>query len=61
MISGNNMETAISIGDGLLQEADKTARLMGQSRSRLFARAINDFLQRLNEAYATCSQRKSAC
>ena len=36
------MKTAISINDDLLQEADKTARLMGVSRSRLFARRLND-------------------
>jgi len=56
-----SMKTAISIDDGLLQEADKTARLMGLSRSRLFALAVGDFLQRqrreqmllrLNEVYA---------
>jgi hypothetical protein len=56
------MKTAISIDDGLLQEADETARLMGLSRSRLFALAVGDFLQRrrlekmllrLNEVYAT--------
>jgi predicted transcriptional regulator len=55
------MKTAISIDDALLQEADETARLMGLSRSRLFARAVADFLQRrrreqmllrLNEVYA---------
>jgi predicted transcriptional regulator len=55
------MKTAISIDDGLLQEADETARLMGLSRSRLFAMAVGDFLQRqrreqmllrLNEVYA---------
>jgi metal-responsive CopG/Arc/MetJ family transcriptional regulator len=55
------MKTAISIDDGLLLEADKTARLMGLSRSRLFAVAVGDFLQRqrrermlrqLNEVYA---------
>ena len=55
------MKTAISIDDGLLQEADKTARLLGLSRSRLFAIAVGDFLQRqrreqmllrLNEVYA---------
>jgi metal-responsive CopG/Arc/MetJ family transcriptional regulator len=54
------MKTAISIDDGLLREADKTARLMGLSRSRLFAVAVGDFLQRqrrermlqqLNEVY----------
>jgi len=55
------MKTAISINDGLLQEADETARLMGLSRSRLFALAVGDFLKRqrqeqmlrrLNEVYA---------
>jgi predicted transcriptional regulator len=55
------MKTAISMDDGLLQEADETARQMGLSRSRLFALAVGDFLQRqrreqmllrLNEVYA---------
>jgi hypothetical protein len=55
------MKTAISINDGLLRDADKTARLMGLSRSRLFALAMADFLERqrgeqmlrrLNEVYA---------
>jgi len=55
------MKTAISIDDLLLQEADKTARLMGLSRSRLFSLAVGDFLQRrrreqmllrLNEVYS---------
>jgi hypothetical protein len=52
---------AISIDDALLQEADQTPRLMGLRRSRLFALALADFLQRhrqeqmllrLNEVYA---------
>ncbi len=55
------MKTAISIDDGLLQEADEAARRMGLSRSRLFAVAVGDFLQRqrreqmlhrLNEVYS---------
>jgi antitoxin MazE6 len=55
------MKTAISIDEELLQQADKTARRMGLSRSRLFALAVGDFLQRqrreqmlrrLNEVYA---------
>lgn len=55
------MKTAISINDELLQEADETAKLLGLSRSRLFALAVGDFLQRqrkeqmlrrLNEVYA---------
>jgi metal-responsive CopG/Arc/MetJ family transcriptional regulator len=59
------MKTAISIDDGLLQEADDTARLMGLSRSRLFAMAVRDFLQRqqqeqmllrLNEVYANAPE-----
>jgi metal-responsive CopG/Arc/MetJ family transcriptional regulator len=56
------LKTAISIDDGLLQEADQTARRMGLSRSRLFALAVEDFLERqrrermllqLNEVYAS--------
>lgn len=55
------MKTAISIDAGLLREADDIARLMGLSRSRLFALAVGEFLQRqrredmlhrLNEVYA---------
>lgn len=47
--------------DSLLREADKTAKRMGLSRSRLFALAVGDFLERhrrdqmlarLNEAYS---------
>jgi Arc/MetJ family transcription regulator len=62
MIHGSNMKTAISIDDALLQQADQTARLMGLSRSRLFATAVRDFLQRqqqeqmmrqLNEVYGS--------
>ena len=33
------MKTSISIDDRLLREADETARMMGASRSRLFALA----------------------
>jgi hypothetical protein len=40
------MKTAISIDEGLLHEADATARSMGLSRSGLFALAVDDFLQR---------------
>jgi len=55
------MKTAISIDDELLREADQTAKRLGLSGSRLFARAVDDFLQRqrqdqtllrLNEVYA---------
>ena len=56
-----NVKTAISIDKTLLQQADETAQLMGLSRSRLFALAVRDFLDRqrqermlvqLNEVYA---------
>jgi metal-responsive CopG/Arc/MetJ family transcriptional regulator len=40
------MKTAISIDDRLLREADEAARLMGLSRSRLFALAVGEFLKR---------------
>jgi len=60
------MKTAISIDDRLLHQADQTARRMGVSRSRLFALAVGDFLQRqrkeqmllrLNEVYANDVER----
>ena len=56
------MKTAISMDDGLLLEADRAATNLGLSRSRLFARAVREFLERqrqeqmlrqLNEVYAT--------
>jgi metal-responsive CopG/Arc/MetJ family transcriptional regulator len=59
------MKTAISIEDEILREADETARRMGLSRSRLFALAVGDFLQRhrqeqmlarLNEVYSSDAQ-----
>ena len=50
----NKKKTAISINDGLLQEADETARLMGLSRSRLFALAVGEFCNErgANKCYA---------
>jgi metal-responsive CopG/Arc/MetJ family transcriptional regulator len=43
------MKTAISLDDGLLKQADETARLMGLSRSRLFSVALEDFLRRRHQ------------
>jgi Arc/MetJ family transcription regulator len=54
------MKTAISIDDRLLQEADRAARDMGLSRSRLFSVALREYLhhrhaqemiEQLNRAY----------
>lgn len=39
------MKTAISVENELFQEADRTARKMGLSRSRLFSLALEGFLQ----------------
>jgi metal-responsive CopG/Arc/MetJ family transcriptional regulator len=39
------MKTAVSVNDRLLEEADRTARRMGLSRSGLFSRALEDFLR----------------
>jgi Arc/MetJ family transcription regulator len=38
------MKTAISIDDQLLHDADRAARQMGLSRSRLFSLAVQDYL-----------------
>jgi len=55
------MKTAISLEGRLLQEADRTARQMGISRSRLFSLALENYLRKrrnkeildqLNEVYA---------
>lgn len=40
------MKTAISIEERLLDEADRAARQMHLSRSRLFSLAIEDYLRR---------------
>jgi metal-responsive CopG/Arc/MetJ family transcriptional regulator len=59
------MKTALSMDDNLLREADQAARSLGLSRSRLFALAVGDFLERrrrqemlrsLNEVYADRQQ-----
>ena len=56
------MKTAISVDDQLLTEADRTARKLGLSRSRLFSLALEAYLrhrdqeeimEKLNRAYAT--------
>jgi len=58
---GYTMKTAISLDDELLEQADKTARQMGLSRSGLFALALQDYLrhrrqqevaEQLNRVYA---------
>jgi metal-responsive CopG/Arc/MetJ family transcriptional regulator len=40
------LKTAISIADDLLQEADRTARKLGMSRSGLFSAAVHDYLRK---------------
>ncbi len=40
------MKTAVSIPDKLYHKAEKTANKLGISRSKLYARAVEDFLQR---------------
>lgn len=55
------MKTAISLEDELLLQADRTAREMGVSRSRLFSLALEAYLRKrrnqeilsqLNKVYA---------
>ena len=56
-----NVKTAISIQQSLFEQADALARELHISRSRLFALAVEDFMQRyenqrllerINDAYA---------
>ncbi len=55
------IKTAISIGKDLLEQAEKMARSMKVSRSKLFVIALQDFIEhqknkellaQINEAYA---------
>jgi metal-responsive CopG/Arc/MetJ family transcriptional regulator len=55
------MKTAISVDDGLMEQADGAARDLGLSRSGLIAEALREYLlrrrqarvsDRLNQAYA---------
>jgi metal-responsive CopG/Arc/MetJ family transcriptional regulator len=66
------MKTAISVDGQLLDEADRTAKQMGLSRSGLFSVALRDFLRQrqqtemlaqLNEVYRdadTSAERRMA-
>lgn len=56
------MKTAVSIPDPIFKSADRLARKLKMSRSRLYAVAVESFVQRhdqdaiiakLNEVYAT--------
>jgi hypothetical protein len=40
------MKTAISLDDQLLSDADRAAKEMGVSRSRVFSLALEEFLRR---------------
>jgi hypothetical protein len=59
-IKMNTMKTAVSVDDHLITEADRAAREMGVSRSRLFALALQSYLrsrenakilEKLNQVY----------
>ena len=47
------MKTAISIPDDLFKKAEKTAKAIGISRSRLFTTAIETFLAQRNPSQVT--------
>ncbi len=47
------MKTAISLPDRLYEEAKKTAQQMGIPRSQLFAKALEEFIQRHNREQIT--------
>ena len=56
-----NLKTAISIPENIFLQADETAKVLGLNRSRLYAAAIAEFLEKhregnvkakLNEIYA---------
>ena len=47
------MKTAISLPDSLFDKAERTAQYMGISRSRLFAIALEDYINRYNGEMTT--------
>jgi metal-responsive CopG/Arc/MetJ family transcriptional regulator len=47
------MKTAISVEDGLMEEADEAARDLGLSRSALIAAALREYLRELRQARLT--------
>jgi metal-responsive CopG/Arc/MetJ family transcriptional regulator len=47
------MKTAISIPDALFKRAERTAKAIGVSRSRLFTMAVESFLAHRNPSQVT--------
>lgn len=59
------MKTAVSIPDEVFEEAERTAKRLGVSRSELYATAVREFVgryrrehitEKLNEIYAQADQ-----
>lgn len=64
-----DMRTAVSIPDRLFQAAERTARRLGIPRSRLYARALEEYLRTCgrravteasNKVYSDCEQPEDA-
>ncbi len=47
------MKTAVSIPDHIFREAERTARELGMPRSRLVARALEEFIGRYEKGRVT--------
>jgi metal-responsive CopG/Arc/MetJ family transcriptional regulator len=47
------MKTAISIPDKVFKEADRAAKRLGISRSELYARAVEEYVDRLRRTDVT--------
>jgi metal-responsive CopG/Arc/MetJ family transcriptional regulator len=47
------MKTAVSIPDHIFREAERTARELGMPRSRLVARALEEFISRYEKERVT--------
>lgn len=54
------MKVAISVPDALYEEADQLATQLGWSRSRLYSRAVEEFLQRRQEDPVTAALNELA-
>ena len=52
------MKTAISLPDTLFSKAEETAKSMGIPRSQLYTKALEDYLERLQEDNLTENYNK---
>ena len=56
-----NLKTAISIPENIFLQADETAKVLGLNRSRLYAAAIAEFLEKHREGSIKDKCKRDLC